>query len=551
MWSGGSTSTRTILAGRRNAAFALTLVLLCWLAPSASAQTLPVGDPIEDYLRVLQISGLADLGSFTIRPLPPGDFRERLTSSEHPWRERLGAPAADDRRDLQIQVDDPLLRVFANSRFPLGQNDGAVWQGRGLTTAVDAGATLRWRALTVAVRPTLIFNENRSFELAVAPTEYDYPWRAIDLPQRFGPDAFWTLDPGQSEIRLDSHGFAVGFGTANLWWGPAIRNPIIMSNNAPGFPHAFVGTSGPVGIGIGELEAQWIWGDLDQSDWFGYAAPSDDRFITGLVATYSPSFLPGLSLGATRVFYVAVPDDGTPLKDYFAVFQGIRKRTFATPSNPTGEDEHDQLLSLFGRWVLPESDFEVFWEWARNDHSWEIRDFLLEPEHSQAYMLGLQKAIALSGDRILSIRFELTHLEKPPTWIIRGPSPSYYVHHIVTQGYTQRGQIIGAGIGPGGNAQGLGVDLYAPWGRAQVLLQRDVRDNDAYYAWALANDMGSCCHNVVYNYGANGMIFLGDFDLGGGFTVTREFQRYFYGLDLWNLNLSLSARWRPGGRTFP
>jgi hypothetical protein len=27
--------------------------------------------------------------------------------------------------------------------------------------------------------------------------------------------------------------------------------------------------------------------------------------------------------------------------------------------------------------------------------------------------------------------------------------------------------------------------------------------------------------------------------------VTREFNRWFYGLDLWNLNLSLSARWRP------
>jgi hypothetical protein len=522
----------------------MALVLLSWGAPNASAQTLTVGDPIEDYLRILQISGMAELGSFTIRPLPPGDFRERLGLAAHPWRDRLGTPASSE-GDLAVLVDDPRLRTFVNSRFPLGQNDGVVWQGKGLTTALDAGASVTWRALTVSVRPTLLYTQNSSFELAPAPTEYDYPWRPIDLPQRFGPDPLWTLDPGQSEIRLDTHGVSVGFGTTNLWWGPAIRNPIIMSNNAPGLPHAFLGTNGPISIGIGRLEAQWIWGDLDQSDWFGYSSPNDDRFMTGVVATYMPSFLPGLSLGATRIFYVSVPEDGTPLGDYFAVFQGVRKKALVTPENPTGDDEHDQMLSLFGRWVLPESGFEVFWEWARNDHSWELRDFLLEPEHSQAYMLGLQKAISLSGDRIVALRTELTHLAKEPTYIIRGASPTYYAHHIVTQGYTQDGQAIGAGIGPAGNALGVGADLYAPWGRAGLMVQRDVRDQDAYFDWALANDMGSCCHNVLYHFGADGLWFKGDFDLGAGMIVTREFNRYFFGLDVWNLNLSLSARWHP------
>jgi len=535
---------RMTLAGR-SATAALALIFAGWVGPGAAAQTLPVGDPIEEYLRILEISGLADLGSFTVRPLPPGDLRQRLGPSAHPWRVRLGGPATAEPGGLNVSVDDPRLRMFVNSRFPLGQNDGVVWQGKGLTTALDAGATLKWGALTVSIRPTILYTQNSSFELAVAPTEYAYPWRAIDLPQRFGPDPFWTIDPGQSELRVDTHGISFGFGTTNLWWGPALRNPIIMGDNAPGIPHGFLGTSGPIGIGIGQLEARWIWGDLDQSDWFGYTAPGDDRFITGLVATYSPSFLPGLSLGATRVFYVAVPDGGTPIGDYFAIFQGVRKKALVSPQNPTGDDEHDQMVSLFGRWVLPESGFELFWEWARNDHSWELRDFLLEPEHSQAYMLGLQKAMALSGDRIFTLSAELTHLEKEPTYLIRGPYQSYYAHHIVTQGYTQRGQVIGAGIGPAGNAQGIGADLYAPWGRAGLMVQRDVRDQDAYFDWALANNMGSCCHNVLYHFGANGLIFKGDFDLGAGLMVTREFQRNFYGLDLWNVNLSLSARWHP------
>lgn len=441
--------------------------------------------------------------------------------------------------------------MFANSRYPVGRNDGAVWQGRGLTTAFDFGGVLRWRALTAEVRPTIIFTQNTHFDLAPVSgvTMYAYPWRVIDWPQRFGPDAFWTLDPGQSEIRVDAWGASLGLSTKNLWWGPATRHPIMMSNNAPGVPHAFLGTDGPLDIRIGELEVRWIWGRLQSSDWFDPALSSIDRFITGLVAAYSPSFLPGLTLGGTRVFYAWVPEGGAPLSDYFLVFQGVRKKKLVSPQNPTGDDEHDQLLSLFARWALPESGFEVYGEWARNDHSWELRDFLLEPEHSQAYMLGLRKASDLSGDRIFALTAEVTHLERERTYLLRGANPTYYAHHIVTQGYTQKGQIIGAGIGPGGNAQSIAADLYTSWGRVGTWLERQVHDNDAYYE--IATDPSStfstpyCCHDVSFHWGTHALWFKGQFDLGAGMIITREFNRYFYGLDLWNLNLSLSAKWHP------
>ena len=518
-------------------------------AVGVAAQSLQVGDVMEDYLRVLQIAGRADdLGSFTVRPLAV-ESAEAAVSAAHPWAVRLGVAAATGGTgELRVSLTAPQLRAFANSRFPVGRNDGVVWQGRGLTTALDVGAVLHWRALTVEVRPTFLYTQNSSHELAPVTVAdmpiYAYPWRAIDWPQRFGPDPFWTADAGQSEARVDAHGVSLGFGTKNLWWGPAIRNPIIMSNNAPGFPHAFLGTDGPLGIGIGELEGRWIWGRLQQSDWFDPNAASDDRFVTGVVLTYSPSFAEGLSLGATRLFYVLVRDDGIPLGDYFAVFQGVRKRTLITPDNPTGDDEHDQMISVFGRWVLPESGFEVYGEWARNDHVFELRDFLLEPEHSQAYTIGLRKSFDWSAYKLLALTAELTKLERSTTSQIRD-TPPYYAHGLVPQGYTQKGQIIGAGIGPGGNAQSLSLDLYAPWGRAGTWVERQVHDNDAYYEWAAANNETYCCHNVSFHWGSHALWFVDDFELGAGMIITREFNRWFYGLDLWNLNLSLSARWRP------
>ncbi len=527
-------------------------ILCLWavtLASPVAAQTLTVGDPIEEYLRVLQIADRIDsLGSFTVRPWVSERAWPSLVDRPHPWAEHFGPDVGYTLGDLGFSLVDPRARLFANSRFPVGRNDGAVWQGRGLTTSVELGGMLQWRILTIEARPNILFNQNADVDLAPVPdpvqTPYGYPWRRMDWPQQFGPDAYWSLDPGQSEVRVQSYGATLGFGTKNLWWGPARRNPLIISNNAAGFPHAFVATDGPLGIGIGGLEGRWIWGRLQQSDWFDSSVGSERRFITGLVATYSPRWIEGLSLGATRLFYTLVRDDGVPLGDYFAVFQGVRKKTLVSPGNPTGDDEHDQLVSIFGRWVLPTSGFDVYWEWARNDHAWELRDFLLEPEHSQAYTLGLQKTFDLPPERILSFGFELTHLERSSTFQVRS-NGSYYAHYIVTQGYTQRGQIIGAGIGPGGNAQSLSLDLYAPWGRAGTWVERQVHDNDAYYEWAAANNAGFCCHDVSFHWGTHVLWFRGNWDLGAGMIVTREYNRWFYGLDLWNLNLSASARWHP------
>src|SRR5690625_7055915 len=63
-----------------------------------------------------------------------------------------------------------------------------------------------------------------------------------DAPFRFGPDPFTTFDWGNSYIRAHYKSIEAGLSTEPLWWGPMQRYPLIMSNNAPGVPHAFLGT---------------------------------------------------------------------------------------------------------------------------------------------------------------------------------------------------------------------------------------------------------------------------------------------------------------------
>ena len=124
----------------------------------ASAQSISVGEPLDDYLRILQILGQADAGSFTVRPLSRDGVL--ILGDSHPWGTIGQLASPESSSTVALTLIEPRLRAFANSRFPVGQNDGAVWQGKGLTSALDLGGTARWQALTVTLHPTLLYTQN-------------------------------------------------------------------------------------------------------------------------------------------------------------------------------------------------------------------------------------------------------------------------------------------------------------------------------------------------------------------------------------------------------
>jgi hypothetical protein len=118
----------------------------------------------------------------------------------------------------------------------------------------------------------------------------------------------------------------------------------------------------------------------------------------------------------------------------------------------------DQLISLFGRWVLPNDGFEVYFEWLRASMPVSFRDFLTDPSHSRGYTVGLQwLAPADSRGRAIRLQGEVTNLEQDASFRYR-PIGSIYTSRVVPQGYTQRGQSLGAAIGPGSSSQFLAAD---------------------------------------------------------------------------------------------
>ena len=511
---------------------------------AAGAQATPVGSRLEDFARLLQLTGDLPFSAVTQRSGTIEQGASPIAEDSVAWGQSLRArlraqgPLPGERFALLPQD----LRIYHNSTRPWGVNDGAVWQGKGSTLALSAGVHGRLGPLQLTFAPLLTHSRNADFALSPWPapdghSPFAYPtfrptW--IDSPQRFGSRPVTTLDWGQSSVRAAWRGTVVGFSNENLWWGPGVRNALLMTNNAPGFPHLFAGTTRPANIGIGTLDARVIWGSLRESAYFDTVSTNDRRFITGAVLSHSPSWAPTLEVGLARVFQQGW-QAGPSLEDAFLLL------------HPGVGDGQDEMTSVFLRWVAPESKLELYGEWAKGEQSGNPRDLMVQPEYGSGWLLGFQKAMQRgpSEKTLWRLTSELTLLGAARTTRIRTADAGFfYVHPSVVQGYTHRGQVMGAGIGPGSSQAFVRLDRFAAWGSAGISAFRTVYDNDRFYLKPGTVDRRG--HEVEPAFAANVLIVRGPWDLSFSAAASQLLNQYGYPLnDHWNANIVLGAAYHP------
>lgn len=508
----------------------------------------------DDFGRLLELTGARPLRSqlihrgITLRPAACGT-RDPLGPS---WY-RL----ADDDVEPIIAGIPARARVVNNSNYARSFNDGALWAGRGLAGGIEGGLRFRYGVLSGVLAPALYYSQNREFAVP-SPNDGDlsrfaYPWhgRRIDLPLRHGDDSFTRLGAGQSVLRADAHGAKIGVSNENLWWGPALHNPLLFSNTAPGFPHLFAGTSAPADIFIGRLEGEAFWGVLSESDYYDTDPDNDERLLAGVILAFQPRGVDGLFLGAARTYMTTLTDDWGVGDFFLEPYRG-------GGDDPLAGQSDSQMLALYLRWALPRSGFEAYAEWARADDVFDAGDLLNEPEHTQAYTLGFQKVIerrdeAGRAHRWLRLYGELTRLQAALPAGQRGIVP-FYTQTSAGQGHTQRGQPLGAGIGPGSNAQIIGADLFTRRGRIGAYIQRIRYDDDAYFA----NYAGIWAHNghdAELTGGLRALLVRGDVEARAELTFSYRFNRDYLifeypGLaaqfiEESNVGIEVGFAWRP------
>ncbi len=444
----------------------------------------------------------------------------------------------------------PLARLEAdmNTGYAVERNDGPMWAGRGGAAAVTGGARLRWGALSAAAAPTLVGAENRAFDFVELEREgysrFAYARNnrggspRIDLPQRHGDEPVLRVVPGETYVRVDAMGLAAGAGTEAVWWGPTRRNALLLGTTA-GFPHAFIGTGPPARLGPVRVETRLLWGRLAESDWFDDEPANDIRMLSGMLIVVSPAGAPGLTLGAARIYYQVVSEGGLALADFIPFLETPIKEGLADPENPGGNDVADQLAGVFARWSVPEAGFEAYLEWGRNDHAWDLDDLLQEPEHSGGYTAGLVKRV--ERRRRVRVAVEVTRLERTSTGVDRA-TPPFFAHHIVRQGFTHRGQLLAAPIGPDANAQFIGVDVMGSRGVWGGYVERVRRDARARYS---RDELGNIEYDVELTAGLRHWFQCGAVSMGWSASYSHRLNRL--GLeDDGNIRVAVRAHWAPG-----
>lgn len=447
----------------------------------------------------------------------------------------------------------PTLRVAWNSDLPWGGNDGDLWAGRGASASVTTGLAINrdWRGYPVelVVAPTIAHSQNRPFFVlpgrAPGISTFSSPWHippySADLPLRFGDLPVTTIGLGQSSLTVTASRVAFGVSSTNEWWGPAIRNTLLLSNNAAGVPRLFAHTARPVRSRFGEFEGRAFIGALSESPYFDEAPHNDVRALNGLLVTFRPNIDPGLTIGLSRLVASTVPSWIGTLPHFADVLVRYEPLRLVADSQST-----DQLISLFARWVFPKSGFETYIEWARTEIPRSVREFLEVPQSTQGYTLGLQWANPTRSVGFLRLQGEATYLEQTQV-IANRPPVDFYTGRAAPQGFTQRGQLLGAPVGPGGSSQFIAVDWIAPAWQLGAFVNRTRIENDALYREFPARDTQ---HDVNLQAGARGgaryrtVDVLGELAIGKRYNYLFRSDYYLFGpveaIDVPNVSLAFT-----------
>jgi hypothetical protein len=400
---------------------------------------------------------------------------------------------------LEISIAPTFITTKLLTDRPYGWADYGMIPNPGVQFYTSSGVDLKFKFLHLQFMPTIVFAQNKRFETSLDDftkeellDRYE-GWNYGDFPERFASKLYMNFWWGQTKLTAKYGAFEIGGSTGNIWWGPGQFNSLIFSNSSEGFPHLTLNTTKPAKTFLGNFETQLIVGKLTNSfknpsqfpqldDRYFRPFNGDWRYLNALMVSYNPKWVPGLFLGLTRTFHQYSESMESGFMAYFPVLEPVTKSNYGFDRDENGQS---QQLSIFGRWVFPKAKNEIYFEFGRRDHSFNWREFVLNPEHARAYILGFVQLFDQPyGDKLIQIRGEITHQQESVNRYIRyqGLDGGLTWHtHTRARGFAQKGQPLGVGIGTGSNIQTLEISLVDGVDKMGLLFERLANNQDFYY----------------------------------------------------------------------
>lgn len=381
-----------------------------------------------------------------------------------------------------------------NDKLPYGSNDGNFLPSVGFQKRYDFGINTTWGILDINYQPEFVLSENieqERFEGYQADgnwwTKYYFSiannidnFRYINIPQK----QYYSI--GQSRIGLNINNISTGISSENIWWGPAIRNSFIFTNNAPGFNHYYLQTKKPIKTPIGNFEFNVLTGSLET---YNFKDPDDQtmrniydgaieykknkiRILNALNINLQPKNLDNLFFGLaySEQYYKGDSNENNTL---------ITKYSDLPKYN---------IGAFYFRLVFPEEHAEFYAEVGQQNVlplPWKF----FSDTSKNGYIFGIKKLYPLSKTFYLDLNLEFSQLSLMDARQIfsnnnafgRPLINSFYHSNVIRQGYTNQAQLLGASIGPGSNSQNLNISLNSGYNKLGFFAERVVHNNDFYH----------------------------------------------------------------------
>ena len=428
-----------------------------------------------------------------------------------------------------------------NSKLPYGYNDGSMGTSVGTQLLINPQLNLQWGRFTMQFSPEKAFADNSPIDGLPQNFEgyqsgdafwrryYEISENIIENParpyKRYSENVFF----GQSNFLYNSKTVSYGISTENLWWGPGINHSLVLTNNAPGFPHITIHTHKPINTSIGNIEFQVIGGSLTNLDLpptnndnpfaaqYSVKKPNLDRYITGMVLTIQPIWIKNLFIGIQNMAYMyknkmSGLEDATPLSN-FSRYGRLKQRP--------------ALGSVFIRYALPKDHAEFYIEYGRNDRAATPVNIFYDSIPT-GYVGGIRKLFPLglnANKGAIALNIEVVHLQmQNPNQIwtnkLLAKKTSWYTNDQVPQGYTNYGQIIGSFVGPGSNAQNINLAWVKGFKKFGIGIERIVYNKDFYY-YNYFNGLAypgpnfkywaDFIYNITFRWNIGNLIFSADY----------------------------------------
>lgn len=417
------------------------------------------------------------------------DYR---TQQNMPYRNIGKSKLGKDLKWDGIQVK---YNLQDNTKMPYGFNNGNLYPAVGGQHRYSIGTKFKWRFIELNLQPEFVSARNLNPPPYYGNQQDGNFWARyyfliqnnVDYYTRMGKKPLTTFFPGQSSLAVNYKKFSLGVSSENQWWGAGVRNSLMMTNNAPGFYHAFLKTNKPIETKFGTIEGKAILGSLISPN---IAPPEDSmmrtvweggivrknlsvRRLEAFTLSYQPKWLPNVYIGYSFASQGYIQNKNLIGKEL----------GFFDPGRPK------QILGAFlFRFVLPKDHAEFYAEIGQPNQAVSPWRFFGDSVKT-GFVLGARKLFPI-GNKGTYFKFytEFTQLQlMNPLLVIDNNNPfgeplrnSWYTSPKIRQGFTNEGKLLGASIGPGSNSQTIGFSFHRGLNKLGFFFERIAHNNDFY-----------------------------------------------------------------------